>query len=433
MRVLWLCNIMLPRVAKQYNRDINSKEGWLTGISEQLLSRTDIELAICIPTMDDALLKIKKDIIKHESGNSFTVYFLRENLYNPEVYDSNLESIFECIMEDYKPDVLHCFGTEFPHTLAAVRAFNNPKKTLIGIQGLCAVYAGVYQANLPAHVWNRTTFRDRLLRDDLRTQRQKYILRGENEKKAVQSVNHVTGRTKWDKYYMTEWNSQAKYHFLNETLRPSFYTDRWNYDNCVKHSIFVSQGNYPIKGLHYLINALPGLIERFPDTHVYVAGENELKSVLGDKLIERVKGFVKLSSYGKYLHDSIKEKELQSVFSFVGNQTETDMKKLYLQANVFLCPSKIENSPNSVGEAMLLGMPVVCADVGGISSICRDKEDGLLYTCEDTSALVESLSFMFTNTESVKNMCENAREHAMDTHNPEKNFKRLLEIYNDIN
>ena len=60
MRVLWLCNIMLPRIAKKYNKEINSKEGWLTGISEQLLSNNVIEFAICVPSLDDELIKKKK-------------------------------------------------------------------------------------------------------------------------------------------------------------------------------------------------------------------------------------------------------------------------------------------------------------------------------------------------------------------------------------
>lgn len=34
MRILWLCNIMLPAVAKQLGVEASNKEGWLSGLAE---------------------------------------------------------------------------------------------------------------------------------------------------------------------------------------------------------------------------------------------------------------------------------------------------------------------------------------------------------------------------------------------------------------
>ena len=53
------------------------------------------------------------------------------------------------------------------------------------------------------------------------------------------------------------------------------------------------------------------------------------------------------------------------------------MKDRFLKSHMYLCPSAIENSPNSLGEAMLLGVPCVAADVGGISSIFENGKDGI--------------------------------------------------------
>ena len=59
-------------------------------------------------------------------------------------------------------------------------------------------------------------------------------------------------------------------------------------------------------------------------------------------------------------------RELEDKVSFLGPLNAEQMKAEYLRSNVFLCPSSIENSPNSLGEAQMLGVPCVASYVGGI-------------------------------------------------------------------
>ena len=49
----------------------------------------------------------------------------------------------------------------------------------------------------------------------------------------------------------------------------------------------------------------------------------------------------------------------------------------YLKSNLFVCCSAIENSPNSLGEAQLLGMPYVASFVGGVPEIAGMNADVL--------------------------------------------------------
>ena len=99
---------------------------------------------------------------------------------------------------------------------------------------------------------------------------------------------------------------------------------------------------------------------------------------------------------------------------------------------MFVCPSSIENSPNSVGEAMLLGMPVVCAEVGGVADILEDGVDGLLYPAGDVKKLAEAVKVMFAGGEQVEKYRKAGRFHAKRTHDPQKNYERLVEIYAEI-
>lgn len=46
MRVLWVCNIMLPFIAKHMGRtDAPAVGGWLTGLMEGLMEIQDIDLS----------------------------------------------------------------------------------------------------------------------------------------------------------------------------------------------------------------------------------------------------------------------------------------------------------------------------------------------------------------------------------------------------
>lgn len=444
MRILWVCNIMLPMVARYLNKEENNKEGWLTGLADMILkNRSDnqIELAVAFPAQQGLCEKSIQVPVKYgseEESGVLTCYGFLEDTAHPECYSKELEVRLQEIIQDFEPDVVHCFGTEYPHTLAATRVCPR-EKILIGIQGLCKLYAQRYLADLPERVIRRVTFRDWLKKDSIAMQHEKFILRGEHEVEAILNAGHVTGRTWIDKEFSTGVNPQVQYHFMNETLRSHFYEGRWQLKECRKHSIFLSQGDYPIKGLHYMLKAMPDILEQFPDARVYVAGNSIANnSTWKDK--------IKISSYGKYILELLKEYHLEEKVVFLGKLNAQEMKAQFLKSSLFVCPSVIENSPNSLGEAMLIGMPCVTAQVGGIRSVFSDGVDGIAYPgygadCYETEenkeraqalALAKAVIRMWSDEEQMLLYAASASEHARKTHNGQANYERLVEIYQEI-
>ena len=108
------------------------------------------------------------------------------------------------------------------------------------------------------------------------------------------------------------------------------------------------------------------------------------------------------------------------------------MKQAFLDANVFALTSTMENSPNSLGEAMVLGVPSVAADVGGVRNLMCHGEEGLVYTSGDVTALTEDILQLFALEERAAELGEKARTHAQKTHDPEKNLQDLMDIYHAI-
>lgn len=448
MRILWICNIMLPFIAEHLHKEVSNKEGWLTGLCNVILERqreNGIVLGIAFPVEQDMDSWQEEIPFMGERLKCFGFY---EDMLHPECYDPALEGRLGKIAKDFGPDVVHCFGTEFGHTLAVTRAYPEKKRILIGIQGLCSVYANGYMANLPESVQRDVTFRDWLKKDSLIQQQQKFAVRGSREIEAVKNAGNITGRTAWDRHYVMEWNREARYFAMNETLRPQFYRGEWNEDKCVPYSIFLSQGDYPIKGLHYMLLALPRIREQFPEVKVFVAGNSLVEySTLKDK--------IKLSGYGKYLRRLMKKYDLQQHVVFLGKLEGDKMKEQYLKSSLFVCCSSLENSPNSLGEAMLLGVPCVSADVGGIPSLFEHQKDGYLYrgfrSCKNSfdnmrddnaseekkledivNALSDAVVFMWKNKAEKLNYSRNARLHAKKTHDREVNYSKMMEIYASI-
>ena len=117
---------------------------------------------------------------------------------------------------------------------------------------------------------------------------------------------------------------------------------------------------------------------------------------------------------------------------FLGQLSEEQMIAEYIKAHVFVCPSAIENSPNSVGEAQLLGTPVVASYVGGTMDMVKDNETGFLYRFEEISLLAQRVCELFANSELCNRLSEQARIAAKQRHCKDANAATLLEIYNEI-
>lgn len=443
MKILWLCNMMLPVVGVHLGLETSPKEGWLSGLLSQVLAddQNRIEqLALAFPVSRELLAG--EGLAKGETlilqgtleclGKQVEYYGFCEDTSRPEEYEEALEGTMKVLLDSCAPDIVHIFGTEYPHALAMTRACNRPERTLIGVQGLCSLCADAYFASLPEDVIESKTFRDILKRDSILQQQEKFRKRGENEREAIKNVGHITGRTHWDAYWTEKWNPKATYHKMNETLRGDFYTERWDGQQARPGAIFVSQGDYPLKGLHYMLLAMPQILGKYPEAKVYVAGNSLIKNhTLKDKL--------KTSGYGRYLKKLIKQLDLQDKVVFLGRLSAQQMKEQYLHSSAYVCCSSVENSPNSLGEAMLLGMPCVAADVGGISSLLQDGVDGILYrgfsaehplTAEQIAGnLAKAILRLWGDSAALGGYCENARNHAKITHDGRANFEKLMEIY----
>ena len=268
MKILWIVNTIFPYPAQKLNLNINVFGGWLNGLAEQLKKVPGIELAIASTYNGKEIKEFKDDKIK---------YYLIPGA--PAIkYNKKMEKNWIIINERFKPDLVHIHGTEYAHGLAFKNAC--PKvKCVISIQGLVSNCSRIYYGNIPEKdILKNITFRDIIKRDSLFQARKKFEKRGKLEVGLIEKASNIIGRTTWDYSNTKAINPNVKYYKGEETLRSSFYNMEWDINHIERHTLFCSQASYPIKGIHFAIEALKIVKERYPDVKLYIAGNNIFKS-----------------------------------------------------------------------------------------------------------------------------------------------------------
>lgn len=408
MRVLWLLNAPMPEAMSVLTGrpEVSRSTGsWVCALADALGGRSGITLFTAAPSP----LTRKLVEVKGPSATHFVV---------PVKGNSWKE-----IAERVQPDVVHIHGTEYPFFLDYVETCGNDH-VVASLQGLVSVLRHCYLGGIPEAEAIRTiSLRDRIRRDTLLSQKKDMESRGEAEIRLLQSVKHVIGRSAWDRTVSLEINPALQYHFCNEALREPFYSGIWQYSSCVPHRIFVSQGHYPLKGLHFLLNALPAVAEKYPDTQVRVAGPNIFK---GNRLQDRLLR----SGYANYLLSLMKARGLEGKVVFIGESDAGQMKRELLAANLYVSASVLENSSNSLGEAQLLGVPVVASAVGGTPSLIPDASCGTLYRYDDVQALSAAILRSFEESSSFDNT--RMRAVAAERHKRERVVRDLLQVYGEV-
>lgn len=406
MKILWILDDVLPDYCKEFGIREFDKMGWIVGLLHYLEKYSDYDISFCFPLKD--AYRIHNG---YKNGHSYYgFHMIMDDAYSKKLEDSLYE-----IIKEYQPDIVHIWGTEYLHSLAmylACKRYGIEDKVIVNIQGIVSVCAkhfceGVEQECLEKTIDGKAT---------ILSSKVNFQERGVFEKELLSQVQYVVGRTEWDKACVTQINPEVYYFHIGEIMRDIFYDNigTWDIRKCIKHNIFISQGSYPIKGLHYFLEALPIILKKFPDTTVTVAGISPIESK---------------NYYGNYIADKLLKNGLIEKVSFVGKQSAKEMLLLFQKANVFVSASTIENSPNSVNEAMMVGTPVISSYVGGVMDIIVHGESGYLYQTSAPYMLAFYVIKLFENDDLCKKLSKQGIDSVKKAVDREVNGKAVLKLY----
>lgn len=416
MKVLWTANLIPANLSAKLGFSTEVLGGWVESMAAQLNQADSIELAIACKCEENQNFFETIDGIKYFSLN-----------YSPATDFNLLVSRCAKIISDCTPDIVHIEGTEFLHSKAMLQAAKKEGiPTVVSMQGILNGYYNYQcgQLQIDDMMFSKSLteiFAAWIMH--LRKTRW-YKPRMKAEKDIIENADYILGRTTWDRAHSYAINPNAKYYSCCRNLREPFYREKWSLENIEKHSIYVGNGYNALKGLHYVVMALPLLIREYPDVKVYVAGYEPYKD--NDK-----RSFIK-KGYAAYLKKLIYDLGVQEHIVFTGPLKAQQVAETLAKVNAYVLCSAIENSPNTLGEAMMVGTPCVAAYVGGVSDMAEDGKEALFYRNDDPKLLAWNVKRIFDSNELALSLSEAGRKKALVTHDTEKNAEMLIEAYLDI-
>lgn len=156
------------------------------------------------------------------------------------------------------------------------------------------------------------------------------------------------------------------------------------------HRIVGVVGNlYPVKGHQYLIDSIPAVLAKCPDTSFVFAGRGELE--------------VELKA-------QVHRLGLDARVFFLG--LREDIPRILSVLDVFVLPSLSEGLSMAILEAMIAGKAVIATDVGGNPELVVNGETGFLVPPRDSQALAVSLIALLMNKQLADQFGERGKRRA---------------------
>lgn len=415
MRLLWFVNT--PSLAAETLTGQPTIEGgWIESLERHMLAQPGIEMAVAFPW--------RSQEIETFSLNDSTYYGYPQ--HRPGKWRAYLERLqgriepetevayFLDIVERFQPDVIHIFGSERAYGLMIPQV---QVPTLLWIQGNLTVYSQKWYAGLTqSDVRRHEPWRLRLTGNSWNQTYRRALRVAEREREIFRRCQYFTGRTAWDRRLVATLAPHTTYFHCDEVLREVFYQRAWQGPN--------HEDEYR------LITTIRGNIYKGLET--LFEGAKLLQDMLDRPLRWNLFG---LEPTHELVRMCVKKTGVspESVgLSLLGRQPAERLADELAQCHAFVHPSHIDNSPNSVCEAMLMGVPVVSTNVGGIPSLLTNGEEGTLVQNGDPYALAGAIAELLLAPEHAARLGQAARVRAMTRHRPETIVSNLLAIYDAV-
>ncbi len=417
IKALWFSNVPSMEASKHLGKEPLNYAVWMNSLKNEIHNSDDVELGIVFPSPSGKYEQFEVNTIKYYSIPRLTAEGFFSGMlagWKHEIEPEGIVNYYLKAVEDFKPDIVHIFGTERSQGLI-IEKINVP--VVIHLQGNLTIITNKYFAGISKY-------------ESLAYGNKKGILfgiglfhdyfyfkkRAERERYIYTKCKYFMGRTEMDRRLTNLLSSNAKYFHCDEVLRNEFYINKWQPKERNKKIIFANMMPASYKGFETLCEAV--LI---------------LKNVKNIDVELKISGLAENSELFKIVDKKLGSGSLKNIVNCLGYNINAErIVSEMLSSDLFIHPSHIENSPNSVCEAMMLGMPIVCTNVGGTPSIITDGKEGILIQDGEPYTMAAAIYELFINKNKAVEYGTNARVRASERHNTEKIKQQLIEVYKEI-
>ena len=417
LRVLWFSNT--PAGYEQYEKGNNIHKPatgtWMAAIANKILDYQNIELGIAFYSTQ------KKSKITNKNITYFPIFNSELNTrigrliykYKGGIVNGDYIAEYLRIIKEFKPNVIHVFGSEGPFGLIAQ---HTKIPVVLSIQGNLTVYEYKYFSGIPKNIlFSVDTLYNRLKYSHYKAIFNSFQKKAQRERLILKDIKHIIGRTDWDRRIASVLAPKAKYYYNDELLREEFYQAQ-AVKPVLKDTIRITTMSGPAvyKGLETICKAALLLQNHGLKFEWFVTGISE-----DERLVKSVK---------KLLGNEFPK----NVVQFKGRVNALEFIDFLTQTNIYVMPSHIENSPLSLSEAMIMAIPTISTLAGGTGSRLADKKEGLLIQDGDPWSMSGAILELLRDYEKAIDYGVNARKRALKRHDSGRIISDLIKIYNKI-
>jgi glycosyltransferase involved in cell wall biosynthesis len=171
------------------------------------------------------------------------------------------------------------------------------------------------------------------------------------------------------------------------------------------------------KGLIYLINAMPMVLEKHPDAHLTIVGHGPLENAIRKRIAE--------------LH-------IQHAVNIAGAIENTKLPAIYQACRIVVFPSIIDDTGDTEGfglvmvEAMGCGCAVIASDLPVIHDTVIDGQTGILVPQKNAPELAKKIIRLLDNPEQLQSLAAEARRNVIDRYDWTISAQKYAEIFNTV-
>jgi len=411
MKILWF-EVTTPSHYTNQNMVIG---GWQDSLERIVRTCNDIELYIAF---ESAYPQERKNVDGVKYIPIYLDYTKEEQKRKNKTWEVNAQKLIPAmkkIVEEIQPSLIQVFGTEWPFGLIAA---HTDIPVVVHIQGAMAPYnnalfppgynffnvlqeIGWTKLSKLSKAWNNYQFD---------------LSRSVIDENVWHVVPNYMGRTDWDKALSSVMHPGRTYFHVEEALRPQFTTGKitWSIPSPQQKLKLISTGCSNFwKGPDMMIKTAALLTKLGIDFEWNVAGymPNDIRRIVEKK--------EKLSFKDNHIN-------------ILGYIAPEELLNYLCNSTLYVHTAYVENSPNSICEAQCIGIPIVSTNVGGISTLVRHEETGLLVPANDPWQMAAAIISLSHDRKKMEEFSERGKNIAMKRHDDEHIKTQLLEVYQTL-
>jgi glycosyltransferase involved in cell wall biosynthesis len=401
-KILWFVNAGIS------NQDIDAQQtgagkGWLATLAHTLATEFDLTVAYVDPyaSREDAG-RIRTRPLRPAHWRLKLIAGMFVNLPHK---DGDLLEQMKQIITETQPDIIHVHGTEKQYIRIHDFARSQGIPLLLSLQGIMSAIATRYTAYLSESELKRTRITGggakRLLPQSAGAFLKAHRKQAQLEAQILPHIDFFEGRTRWDRQIATLFNPKSTYFEVNRVLKTPFYEAMWTApEPSTPLTLHTTTGSGPFKGFDVIADACAWLQTHVGPVTWRVAGLSP-----NDWIVRTVKR--KMGR--RYPKEAIK---------LIGRQNAAGLISSMQTAHLYVMASHIENSPNNLAEAMMIGMPCIATLAGGTGTYVQDGVNGLLVQPGEPVGLAAAVAELYRNPDQAQTLGQAARATALARHDP---------------